>query len=154
MLAEKGVRTDLSAMQGQMMDGQLPTGGLVTGRGFGGQVSQRNGQMPDFRDCIPVAGWSDKAFRFLTGCLPHKSEIPRPKTTAWTTRCIVRGKTAVWREDQQEMKLTIGENVLYQWQKGQQLAIYPKPWQNPVVFFLLDDDRVQPAQYKQLPEKS
>ncbi|MEM7334918.1 MAG: hypothetical protein AAF490_22765 [Chloroflexota bacterium] len=127
LLAEQGIRVDLSAMQKQMFEGQLPTGGIVTGRGFGGQISQRNPALQDFRDCIPVAGWSDKAFRFLTGCLPYKSEIPRPETSAWTARCTVRGKTAVWRETQQEMKLTVGQNVLYQWQKGQPWAKVSKP---------------------------
>lgn len=127
MLTERGIGIDLSAMQAQFLNGQLATGGFVTGRGFGGQVSQRTSQLPDFRDCIPVAGWSDKAFRFLTTCLPQKASIPVPKVTAWQTRCDVRGKTAVWRETPREMNLTIGQRTVYQWEKGKPWATISEP---------------------------
>lgn len=121
LLATHGVRINLFAMKEQFLGGQLPTGGLITGRGFGSQISQFVKQTPDFRDHMPVAGWSDKAFRFLTGCLPAHAIIPRPKLADWRATCHVRGKTAVWHETQREMKLTIGRRTLYQWQKG-------KPW--------------------------
>jgi len=53
-----------------LLAGQEPGGGFRTAHGFAAQISQKDpGPLPDFRDLLPVAGWCDKAFRYLTGLL-------------------------------------------------------------------------------------
>lgn len=118
LLQSYGGPVALEGAAHRLLEGQLPSGGLRTACGFSGQVSQRHAPLPDFRDCVPVAGWSDKAFRYLVECLPDKAKIPVPEIFDWQEVCLVRGKTALWQETRREMTLTIKKEVVYRWEKG------------------------------------
>lgn len=127
LLQSYNAPVDLMRMEQQLFDAQLPTGGMRTACGFGGMLAQRRNRLPDFRDAVSVAGWSDKAFRYFAECLPEKAKIPVPKIKNWQTACKVRGKTAVWHETNREMRLTIRDKVVYRWEKGTPWAAVSSP---------------------------
>ena len=112
---------DLAPMRQALFDGILPSGGIVTGRGFAAQVCQKPQKygLPDFRDQVPVVGWCDKAFRYLATQLPFDEQLPTPDLADWESACQVRGKTAVWQETESMMQLRVDKRVLYQWNKGE-----------------------------------
>jgi hypothetical protein len=124
LLAPYGLTGQFSAIETVLAEGQLPGGGIATGRGFGAQVGQKaqRQNVPDFRDRIAVTGWSDKVFRTFAGKLPLGQSIPKPTTTPFETACEIRGRRAVWAESETEMKLAAGGRTIYRWQKGQAWA--------------------------------
>ena len=111
-----------------LLNGQLPTGGIVTGRLFDAQISQiKTAVHPDFRDQIPVAGWVDKAFRYLTTLLPAKQHLPAPRVADWQIRVHVRGRRAMWLETHSEMRLFTPQRTIYQWRKGESWTAVSEP---------------------------
>ena len=61
----------------RLLDGQLASGGFVSGAGFAAQRSQHpSAGPPDFRDLLPVSGWNDKTFRLLCELLPAGTPLP------------------------------------------------------------------------------
>lgn len=129
LLEPYGTGTDLSALQGVLMKGQLLAGGLVTGRGFGAQVNQTYAEdgLPDFRDLIPVVGWVDKAFRYLASYVPESVPLPPAVTADTVAACEVRGQRATWMETENLMTLVSGGRTLYRWHKGQAWADVVEP---------------------------
>jgi len=74
LLEAHGFKADSGPTLEWLLHGQQPSGGFRTAHGFASQVSQREpGKVPEFRDLLPVCGWSDKAFRYLTEALPGGS---------------------------------------------------------------------------------
>lgn len=114
----------LAALQNTLLVGQLSSGGLATARGFGAQMKQRQRgrRLPDFRNNLPVAGWADKAFRYLAGELPVGTTLPLAALATHETLCAVKGRQATWLETEEEMTLAVGKHTLYRWQKGQSWA--------------------------------
>lgn len=114
----------LAALQDTLLAGQLPSGGMATARGFGAQIKQRQRgeRLPDFRNNLPVAGWADKAFRYLAGELPAGATLPPAALAPTETLCDVKGRLATWLETEAEMSLVAGKRTLYRWQKGQPWA--------------------------------
>ncbi len=68
---EVGVEFDGFPSLDWLLAGRLPEGAFRTALGFG-RVTP-GGKSDDPRDDLPVVGWNDKAFRYLTGLLPAKS---------------------------------------------------------------------------------
>lgn len=120
---------ELRPTQQALLAAQLPTGGMAAGRGFGAQVNQRfsDNDAPDFRDCIPVAGWSDKAFRYLAAQVPAQASLPAPAVTGWETACRLRGRRGRWYEDAAVMQLTEDRQTKYLWRKGEAWAAVSAP---------------------------
>ncbi len=76
LLEAYGLEADPEPTRQWLLQGQEPSGGFRTARGFASQISQREpGELPEFRDLLPVVGWNDKAFRYLTEVLPAGSGI-------------------------------------------------------------------------------
>ncbi|NJL04678.1 MAG: hypothetical protein HC911_07160 [Chloroflexaceae bacterium] len=116
-------RPDLrAASQAWLVRGQLPSGGIRTAHGFAAQISQRTPPAPpDLRDLLPVCGWNDKAFAYLTSQLmPQAAQAVRddlplePSTHA----CQLRGVLGTYEEDQQQLSFRQGARMLYLWRKG------------------------------------
>ena len=90
--------------------------------GFGAQISQRDpGPLAEFRDLLPVAGWSDKAFRYLTDA--HSRDQAREWPTglgvqALKAECTWRGQVVAYREDASSLELRRGGRIIYRWGKG------------------------------------
>lgn len=129
LLQPYGVPFPATALYNTLLSGQLPTGGFTTGCGFGSQVSQnRPSSPPDFRDAIPVAGWSDKAFHYLATCLPAGATLPTATLSPLRISCTIKGHPATWTETESEMKLTTNDDrIIYHWQKGQPWASIIQP---------------------------
>lgn len=124
LLAEYEQDGQLAALQETLLDRLLPSGGVATARGFGAQIKQqeRRGDLPDFRNNLPVAGWADKAFRYLAGALPAGATLPPAELAPAETLCDVKGQQATWLETEAEMSLVADKRTLYHWQKGQPWA--------------------------------
>lgn len=123
-----GLTFDKKQMEQVLLAGQLPSGGIVTGHHFASQVNQKpNDQLPDFRDCIPVVGWNDKAFRYLVSCVPQGQTLPASEITDFQKPCFLRGQEVVWRESNEVMSLSRDKNTIYRWDKGQNWTAVAEP---------------------------
>jgi len=119
----------LTVLREALLAGQLPSGGMATANGFSAQIKQhqRGGQLPDFRDNLPVTGWADKAFRYLADELPTDVILPPAKLSTHETPCEIKGQEAVWLETEAEMRLTVGGRTRYHWHKGEPWAAVVTP---------------------------
>jgi hypothetical protein len=124
LLAPHGLRADRERSEAWLLSGWEPHGGVRTAHGFAAQVSQRDpGALPEFRDLLPVVGWGDKAFRYLSEVLVHDS--PAGPATAggeapqlWEVACQFRGVECRYREDAAAIELWHGTELWYRWRKG------------------------------------
>jgi len=101
-----------------LLEGQLPSGGFATAHGFAAQVSQvlpTGGR--EFRDWLPVCGWTDKAFRFLAGRVNEPS-ISEQVGTSWTLGCSFKGLRLQLTENERAISLRHPDRPLYTWIKG------------------------------------
>ncbi|HUT61204.1 MAG TPA: hypothetical protein VNA25_25425 [Phycisphaerae bacterium] len=90
-----------------------------TAHGFAAQVSQaRPPALPDFRDLLGVAGWGDKAFRYLAGLVTPSSLTLTPGNTIIYVPCLFQGSEALYREDDGRIEVRRGGELLYRWRKG------------------------------------
>ena len=110
-----------------LLQGQQPLGGIRTAHGFASQVSQRRpDDLPEFRDLLPVCGWADKAFRYLSEALPTSASLcpsdeeqeERERPEMFQTDCVFRGQRMKYREDRLTLELWQGKRLLYRWRKG------------------------------------
>jgi hypothetical protein len=120
-----------------LLGGQLTSGGFRTAHGFASQVSQHDPRdPPEFRDLLPVCGWSDKAFRFLTEILPDGCRVSgnfdgsrvghRCVDEAGQTvlDCQFDGRLCRYVETDEVIELRDSRRgrPLYQWRKGEPWA--------------------------------
>lgn len=134
LLRPYGAGADWSQTRTALRQGQAASGGIVTGRGFGAQVRQRiprqqrkSGPQRDFRDMIPVAGWCDKAFRYLATQVGAGATLPPAQNDPVSEPCLLRGQRALWEEDAHTMRLTIDQTPVYCWRKGEDWAATLSP---------------------------
>ena len=106
-----------------MLRGQQPSGGFATAHGFASQTTQHTpSTTPDFRDLLPVCGWSDKAFRYLTSQVPQGSTLPAARLAPHTVPCQTRAQRGIWSESDEAMSVAINNVTAYHWHKGTQWA--------------------------------
>jgi hypothetical protein len=124
LLEPYGLDVDLDSSLAWLLRGQESTGGFRTARGFASQIGQRQpGAVPEFRDILPVCGWNDKAWRYLTEaldpeCRPFAADGHwQPKLVA-EYECTFRGQLCLYREDQTVIELQRKGTILYRWRKG------------------------------------
>lgn len=125
MMETHGIDGDSEKSQRWLLTQQSSMGGYPTANGFASQINQRKpGNVPEFRDLLPVCGWADKTFRFITELLPDTVSMPtdRPTPRPVETACMVRGKRADYREDATMIEIKQGGKVLYRWRKGEDWA--------------------------------
>ncbi|MFW5708918.1 MAG: hypothetical protein ACOCX5_01730 [Chloroflexota bacterium] len=120
-----GVEADLTRSHDWLISQQESMGGYPTAEGFASQINQRKpGKLPEFRDLLPVCGWTDKAFRYIVDCLPDKVSLPSepPAQQPVEAACTIRGRHAHYKEDTSTIELKHGRRVLYRWRKGEDWA--------------------------------
>jgi hypothetical protein len=125
LLASHGVHLTFPTLEAALLRAQIPGGGSATARGFAAQVTQKRcaGAPPGFRDGVAVAGWADKAFRYLAGRVPEGEPLPPSEPIAtFSAPCTVGGRRALWLETETEMQLLAAGRTLYHWRKGQPWA--------------------------------
>lgn len=123
LLRPYGVVIDTAATEAWLRRGVQPSGGFATAWGFAAQTSQRAVRgVAEFRDLLPVCGWNDKVFRYLTGRMPAGSVLPEAWIADYETTCTLRGKHALWNETSEAMQLHLGTKTVYRWRKGQPWA--------------------------------
>lgn len=112
-----------------LIHAQFPGGGIPTAWGLAhkGSVKKRTGT-PDFRDVLPVVGWSDKAFRALAlyvdavatpDISPQSAPIDETRVT-----CLWKGQLCDFIETGTTMQLRVRhkQQIIFHWTKG---ASYP-----------------------------
>ena len=122
LLEPHGVDIDPGPTGEWLLRGQEVTGSFRTAWGFGAQISQRDpGPLPEFRDLLPVVGWSDKAFRYLAEALSGGQAGDWPTgqgVQPLEAECTWQGKVLAYREDTAAIELRRNGQVLYRWRKG------------------------------------
>lgn len=120
-----GFEADLSATRDFLLAGQDVSGGFQTARGFarldGGDASA----VPDARDVLHVAGWCDKAFRYLCGEVA--SALPGADTGTFETPCRLLDEKLQLVETADALHLWSGKREVYRWRKGSPWAEVAAP---------------------------
>jgi hypothetical protein len=103
-----------------LLQGRQDSGSIRTAFGFASMRSQRPpASLPDFRDVLGVSGWCDKAFHYLTTCVPAGFKPLAGNSTAkMALPCRCAQKPAIYREDSRQVEIRRGRETLYRWQKG------------------------------------
>lgn len=94
-------------------------GGIATAHGFGGIDGQHPSGRPDARDLLPVCGWADKAFRYLTGLLRGDNHLPAVQSLPEVEMdCFFRGERCLYRETATVLEIRGESGWRYRWEKG------------------------------------
>lgn len=116
LLRPHGFAADLEPLRQRLLDGQDASGGIQTARGFAAQAGGRRPNVPDLRDVLHVAGWCDKALRYLAA---HASPaVAVAESDPFETDCIFGGRTLRLRETSALLEITSGGATVYRWYKG------------------------------------
>jgi hypothetical protein len=106
-----------------MMQHILPNGSVSTASGFAHWHRwQRKKSLPDFRDILPVVGWVDKAFHYLTTQVNGSMPAVKPTSQSVELPCLYHGRKCIYREDDQFIEARDGRHIYYRWQKGVEWA--------------------------------
>jgi hypothetical protein len=78
---------------------------------------------------LPVCGWADKAFRYLTGAVRGTHYLPDPQSPVEVEMdCIFRGERCLYRETTAAIEVRGERGWRYHWVKGTPWAeIGPSP---------------------------
>ena len=123
-----GFQGDLSSTEDWLLQGILPTGGVMTARGFayqGGEYPER-GSPPEFRDLLSVAGWADKALRYFSHDLDAASiaeaSAGLSDPTTMDQECSFLGRPYRMICDREGVELLHRRQVAYRWRVGSDWA--------------------------------
>jgi hypothetical protein len=112
-----GFNADLSAVRQRLLAGQDGSGGIQTATGFAAQAGGRLPKLPDVRDVLHVAGWCDKAFRYLAA---HTSaSLPAASSATFEAACVFQGSTLHLTETTEQLEISERRGVCYRWRKGE-----------------------------------
>jgi hypothetical protein len=117
LLRPFGFDADLSAMRQRLLAGQDATGGFQTATGFAAQAGGRPPAAPDVRDVLHVAGWCDKAFRYLAGHV--EIDLPEAASAPFEANCVFRGQPMQLVETAEYLEIARRGGVCYRWRKGE-----------------------------------
>jgi uncharacterized protein YyaL (SSP411 family) len=119
-----GLEADLASTEAWLLSGVLPSGGVMTGRGFAAQAQPRpRPGPPEFRDLLSVAGWADKAFRYFASCSrPGATPTGDAEPTADECECVFRGRRLGLRADGDGIALRERGRLVYRWRVGDDWA--------------------------------
>lgn len=111
-----GFDADFTPALCRLLDGQDASGGIETAAGFACQTGGRASPDPDLRDLLHVAGWCDKAFRYLTS---HAvAELPAAPSERFEARCSFGGQSLRLVETARSLEVSGQRGVCYRWCKG------------------------------------
>jgi uncharacterized protein YyaL (SSP411 family) len=109
-----------------LMNGFADTLACQTAQGFSSQGNQRKPRdIPDFLDILPVCGWVDKAFRYLTDHITGKLDLGPSNPQIIDRDCFFNGRYSLYHEDASVIEVSHKNKVLYRWQKGKNWADIP-----------------------------
>jgi hypothetical protein len=127
LLQPHGLTLDLEPTREWLLRGQLENGAFKSAAGFSSQVSQRTPpDVPDMRDCLPVAGWNDKAFRYLAG-VAIPGAIDGVNVRPLCVPCTHRGSPAVLKQDKWALELHQNDTLVLRWPTGADWAEIGQP---------------------------
>lgn len=116
LLRPHGFAADLRAAQQHLLAAQDASGGIQTARGFAAQALGRPAKLPDARDLLHVAGWCDKAFRYMAA---HAGPaLPAARSEPFDAECSFGGRSFVMAETPAELTFARRGAVCYRWRKG------------------------------------
>lgn len=118
LLAAHGAGSDLGAMRRRLLDGQDATGGFVLAAppAAADQIHAH----PDLRDSLRVAGWCDKAFRYLAA---HAGPaLPAARSETVVAECAFHGRWVELVESAELVEVRQRGQLRYRWRKGQSWA--------------------------------
>lgn len=115
-LRAHGLDPNTDAIEARLLAGLAPSGGIRTAAGFAAQAGGRPGPLPDFRDLLPVAGWCDKAFRYLAG--RARGGLAAATLAPDEAECTFGGRRMRYRETPELIEVVAGKEARYRWRKG------------------------------------
>lgn len=118
LMAEEGMGISTKTTESWLLNGLLPNGAIRTANGFGSFWSQRTPGGPDLRDLMPVCGWVDKAFRYLTCKVSRDFECVTRQIPSIEMKCKFRGHQVLYRETHKNIECWQHNQLLYFWKKG------------------------------------
>ncbi len=124
LLRPYGLDADLAAVHAYMLAGQDATGGIRTAAGFTAQRGARS-TLPDARDLLHVAGWCDKAFRYLSAKI--SGPLPLVESACVEQMCTLGGQTLRLVETPTQLAAWAGAELRYVWHKGDAWASTAAP---------------------------
>ena len=124
-LARYGFDADFSATLARLLAGQDGSGGIQTARGFAAQAGGRPPAVPDARDVLHVAGWCDKAFRYLASRVD--ATLPMATSAAFEITCAFQERTVRLLETPDRLEVWRGSDRRYRWRKGEAWADVAAP---------------------------
>ena len=116
-LRDLGPAPEFAATSARLLAGQDASGGIQTASGFAAQAGGQPGNLPDVRDVLHVAGWCDKAFRYLASAVQHDPPVKIDNGT-FETPCRFQGQSMRYVETASLVEITSRGQVRYRWQKG------------------------------------
>jgi hypothetical protein len=130
-LAELGLKP-LPDGDRALLQALLPSGGIRTAEGFASQGSQRPPIEPaELRDILPVAGWVDKAFRYLASRVGATDDVgpinPERALHDYALDCTFRGRRGSLQMGGTGVQLTVRGRSAYRWRYGADWAD-AEPW--------------------------
>jgi len=119
-----GLDWDPAPTRAWLLGGLLPTGGVMTAHGFAGQGTGRLTQdaLPEARDLLSVAGWADKAFRYLA-----EHDAPFRASGRLEAACTFEGRRLTMVAEGGSVELIEGGRSVYRWRPGDDFA-EAAPW--------------------------
>jgi hypothetical protein len=133
MLRPLGLEYDLATTDCWLAEGLLPHGGVMSARGFAAQASSSTPpHLPDLRDFLGVAGWADKAFRWLAETIDPSSlaaaSAEAPRAGVLEVDCRFRGRRVSFRADGDGMAVRQGRRVVYRLRSAEAWPEVVEPW--------------------------
>ncbi|HEY8744936.1 MAG TPA: hypothetical protein VIU62_17745 [Chloroflexota bacterium] len=117
------------AVLDRLLAGQDSNGGIRTAHGFAAILDGRaNSQMPELRDLLHVAGWADKAFRYLADVADPPAEPLPPTGESFEAACLFQGRQLHLLESPAELRLEHQGRTAYRWQRGRDWAWIGPAW--------------------------
>jgi len=113
---ERAGRYDATLMRTQipwLLSHQTASGGFDTAVGF--EDGRGSKSLPDWRDVIPVCGWTDKVYGLLAGLVEKPVSLVSGGPVSRSVR--VRGEEAVFMEDNVSMTLQSKNTDWFNWRK-------------------------------------
>jgi hypothetical protein len=117
------------ALLARLLAGQDGNGGIRTAHDFASILNSRQqASLPEFRDLLHVAGWADKAFRYLADVADPVAEPLPPSDEPFDAMCAFRERILRLVETPVELRLEHAGHMVYRWQKGQDWAWVGTAW--------------------------
>ncbi|MGI8914154.1 MAG: hypothetical protein ACR2JY_10320 [Chloroflexota bacterium] len=118
-----------SALLDRLLAGQDANGGIRTAHGFAAILDGRSDpHLPEVRDVLHVAGWADKAFRYLADTVDPPPEPQPPFAEELDIACTFRGRRLRLLELPAELRLEYAGRTVYRWRKGQNWVTLDAIW--------------------------